>query len=688
MSTMPPTSADEAELRLLLRLDDDALDSVLSKLDAPHEDALFIALACKRLRAAVLRRLAPLEEAHRNTYHLLAAPVRLRTNITGGFASVARVAFVHDCDCTDQTLTAQRVPISVLFRMVQHLPWPFLRCLYFERRACRKWDLVAHPEHRALLAFAALHGRCDILDALFEKIAGNPHSNLLHVRLIRDLCAGGDWPDYGPTSEGVDDWQLLMRVLVRPAIIGGHRRTMEWLVGAIEKLSRKQNVGMLDDQFCWFGPLRLQRSTHTQSVCSYRGAWQTWFKLIRDAARHGHVWLFEDALPRMVQVWMPGRVWAVSLCYTLLVRAFASGHCLGSMAEALTAFCRKWTYQLRNMFLLPHRLHRFDLKDLVDAYPFTEHANPYVLAQHPFRVDGHTRALVQSLTRAVFTPGDEAYCRWVLREAGMDADAKGSDPCDEGFLERSLVALDAEWGFYNKARDRNAVSSLCRIMIRLQLQPSSTRRSTPLHYERQAPAFGTPNSDARSVGILQGFTEEQKLAHDVERHLFSRSPLATEERPGAPNRLQKGVAFVTQRWLENELDARADPMVDREWGNSLHCFTHVPMAMLPVVATLSERYTRNGRRAHLEALGNIVLDMFRVLFGTGTYADHDQDTLLAHARLGYRRQLFSRFAFDAAAEALGLRDYAKRTRAYKVRAELLAAFQQCFDDADAERHTP
>ena len=47
MSTMSPNT--------ILLLDDDALDSVISKLDAPHEDALFFALACKRLRNAILR---------------------------------------------------------------------------------------------------------------------------------------------------------------------------------------------------------------------------------------------------------------------------------------------------------------------------------------------------------------------------------------------------------------------------------------------------------------------------------------------------------------------------------------------------------------------------------------------------------------------------------------------------------
>lgn len=663
----------------VLLLDDDALDSVLSKLDAPHEDALFIALSCKRLLNAVLRRLAPLEAAYRNEYQLLAPPARLRTNITGAFASVARMGFLYGVALKD----AQHVPVSVLFRMVQQLPWPFLRGLYFERRACRKWDLVAHPEHRALLSFAALHGRCDILDALFKKIAGNPHSNLLHVRIIRDLCAGGNWPDYGPTSEGVDDWKRVMRVLVRPAIIGGHRRTMEWLVGVIEKLSRKHNTGMLDDQFCWFGPLRLQRATHTQSVCSYRGAWQTWFKLVNDAARHGQAWLFEDALTRMVQVWMPGKEWVVSLCYTLLVRGFAADHCRGSIAEALTKFCRKNTALLRHMFRVTHTSNPFDLKDLVDAYPFSENAHPHVLAQHPFRIEGHTHARVKSLTGTVFAPGDEAYCRWVLREAGVDADAKEWYR-DKGFLVRSLVALDAEWGFYNKAQDRNACSSLCRIMIRFQLQPMGD--ALP-HYERRAPAFGTPNSDSQLVGILQGWMEEEKLAHDVDMHLFSRSPLATEERPGAPNRIQKGVAYVTQRWLENELDARADPMVDKEWGNSLHCFTHVPMAMLPVVDTLSARYTRDGRHAHLEALGQVVLDMFRSLFATGTYVDHNREALIAHASLGYRRQLFSRAAFDAMSAPLREREYPKSTRAHKVRAELLAAFEQGFDDADAGRAT-
>ena len=52
--------------------------------------------------------------------------------------------------------------------------------------------------------------------------------------------------------------------------------------------------------------------------------------------------------------------------------------------------------------------------------------------------------------------------------------------------------------------------------------------------------------------------------------------------------------------------------------------------------------TRDGRHAHLEALGEVVLDMFRTLFKTGYYPDHDQEALVAHASLGYRRQLFSR----------------------------------------------
>ena len=669
MSTMPPNT--------MLLLDDDALDSVLAKLNAPHEDALFIALVCTRLRDAVLRRLAPLEAAYRDKYQLLTPPERLRTNITGAFTSVARMGYLYKAELKD----AQHVPVSVLFRMVQQLPWPFLRGLYFQRRACRKWDLEAHPEHRALLTFAALHGRCDILDALFKMNFGNPHSHLLHVRLIRDLCAGGDWPDYGPTSEGVSDWKLLMRVLVRPAIIGGHRRTMEWLVNLIETKARKHNTGMLDDQFCWFGPLRLQRSTHTQSVCSYRGAYQTWFRLINDAARHGHEWLFNDALTRMVQVWMPGREWAVSLCYTLLVRAFASEHCLGSMANALVAWCHVNSSMLRYMFRTGRMSSLFDLKDLVDAYPFSDVTNPYVLAQHPFKVDGHTRSLVPKLTQMVFTPGDEAYCRWVVREAGMDANSIGWYR-DNGFLVRSLPMLDKEWGFYNKPQDRTALSSLCRIMMRFQLQPGGDLMP---HYERQAPAFGTSDRDPQSVGIVQGWTEEEKLAFDVNCHAFSRSPLATEERPGAPNRLQKGVAYVTRLWLENELDARDDPMVDREWGNSLHCFVHVPMAMLPVVDTLSARYTLDGRHAHLEALGHVVLDMFCSLYKTGFYTEHDQEPLIAHASLGYRRQLFSRAAFDATLEEWRRIDYAESTSAYKSRAELIAAFQKCFDDADAGR---
>ena len=287
---------------------------------------------------------------------------------------------------------------------------------------------------------------------------------------------------------------------------------------------------------------------------------------------------------------------------------------------------------------------------------------------------------MQELTSVVFVPGDEAYCRWVLREAGVDADAKEWYH-DKGFLVRSLVTLDAKWGFYNEARDHNALSSLCRIMIRFQLQPQG---DVLPHYERQAPAFGTPNTPPQSVGIRgwQGFTEEQKLAHDVDRHLFSRSPLATEERPGAPNRIQKGVAFVMQRWLENELDTRAVPVVDKEWDYSLLCFTHVPMAMLPVVSTLSERYRHNGQHAHLEALGQVLLGMFRSILFMGIYMDHNREALVAHASLGYRRQLFSRAAFDAMLETHHRR-YRKSTRAYKIGAELLAAFQRCFDDADA-----
>ena len=75
--------------------------------------------------------------------------------------------------------------------------------------------------------------------------------------------------------------------------------------------------------------------------------------------------------------------------------------------------------------------------------------------------------------------------------------------------------------------------------------------------------------------------------------------------------------------------------------------------------------------------------MFRSIFDMGTHTDLDREALIAHASLGYRRQLFSRAAFDALLETHHRR-FRNSARAYKIGTELLAAFQRCFDDADAQ----
>lgn len=696
----------------LMGLDDDTLHHVVLSIENVFEDIIFIALACKRLCACVRRILESFETMARHQYPFLpsndgSVPMRLRTDVKGTFSSEARISFFmntwHEQEGrlfpgslitapgSGPDLTGHDVPISVLFRMVEVAPWGYLHEIFFERRCSwdQSWDIFYKKAPRALVTFAAMHGRCDVLDALYS-MDSQPLQRLFEPRIIDEMFACGYCTTNYHHRNWNREWREVIMMLVRPAIIGGHWNVIEWVVRVTQSKRQRRRLPMTISQHCWFGPLRFQLSSH---MPTFKGSVGTLQVLLKDAARAGNVRIFQDAFDRIIALWshsvlssIDERGWILQFCYMLLHRAFGSRSCIGTFVKEITKFCRANTLMLRCMFTVPFdsgEMRPFDLEDLIEG---GQHMREYV--------DPNSEWEYHNLREAVFTPGDQEYNEWLLQEAGLDSSLLGADGCSAapGFLSRSVAHIITGVPWMASLRrvpieDRTVTSTICRILIRSQLQPGGYVRR---HHERRAPAFG-----GRDQRWGEFFAHGSDPFLDVNLQIFDRSPLARI--PGTyirdtrhhqvlemPNALERGKAFLVMRWVENEMEGGPEPFIDEEWSVPWTDFTS--MAMLPVVMTLSDRYTQRGWSYHLALLGKVVLDAMKRLFDELVLrvAEDEQvaNSLVAHINLGYRRNHFSRDQFEAVVATLKLRGACEKV--FAPRRRLVHEMRGCFDVADAE----
>ena len=671
----------------LMELDDDALNHVVSSIENVFEDIVFTALACKRLCACVRRILESFE-------------ITMRTDVKGTFLSEARICFFmnmwHEREGrlfpgslitapgSGPDLTGHDVPISVLFHMVKVAPWDYLHKIFFERQ-CRwdqPWDVFYKKAPRALVTFAAMHGRCDVLDALY-KMELQPLQRLFEPRIIDEMFACGYCTTEYQHENWNKEWREVMMILVRPSIIGGHWNVIEWLVRVTQMKRQRRRLPVTISQHCWFGPLRFQFSTE---VWTFKGSIGTLRVLLEDAARAGNVRIFQDAFNRIVSLWLhcvrssiDEREWIVEFCCLLLHRAFGSCSCIGAFVKEITKICRANSSMLRCMFAGssdPSEFRPFDLEDLIAA---GQHISEYVVP------NSEEWNYNKDLRQAVFTPGDTEYNEWLFQEG------VGTDGCCavSGFISRSVEHIMVlPWTMRRVPIDDCTITStICRVLIRSQLQPGG---DVPGHHERRAPAFGA--CDQR-WGTFFAHGSDPFL--DVNLHVFDRSPLAAI--PGTyikdtrhrqvlemPNALERGKAFVVMRWVENEMEGRSEPLIDEEWSEPWTDFTST--AMLSVVTVLSDRYIQKGWGYHLALLGKVVLDAMKRLFDDlALCVATDEKTaysLIAHVNLGYRRNHFSRDQFEAVVATLQLHGPCEKV--FAPRRRLVDDMRRCFDVADTE----
>tara|TARA_B100000963_G_scaffold141363_1_gene123083 strand:+ start:3088 stop:5196 length:2109 start_codon:yes stop_codon:yes gene_type:complete len=695
---------------MLLTLDDDALILVLTAVDTLRADAIFIALTCKRLLGIVLHMQALLDKEFWGAYCMppstmeRTGPTTVKTHVTGFFASKERLACsqglwlaqkvgwpfpgmtYHGNPSTVQFPDATEIPIPVLYRIVESSQWEVIHRIWFERHGKRAWDLAKHPEHAALVTFAAMTGRCDVLEELYKPGSGgrsnqdNCLSVLFTYSALRDVLAGGSWPQYEAIA-GYATFGRLEEMIFRPATIGCHWSVIQWTVNKLMQKGREHNIGMLNNDFCWFGPLCIQENINRyDGDVGYRCVSNTLQRLIKDAARAGNVRMFREALERIFELWFPTRLWLASLCFKLLVHAFGMRSGLCSVAEELVAICRKHTCELCDMFrVVPHRASpyspppprgSFDLECLIKAKP--------IVRARGFEV------ILRELRQRVFTPGTAEYNAWVLREAGMDPYA---DPwyTTNGFLVRSASRLRQEMISQLAPLGEDLTTATFRIMTRLGMRLSTAVPQDYRHRERHVAKFGGEKRDGWESGVF-----------NLHRHVDSRSPLAIRERPNAPNAHERGMAMLLRRWMLYESGDTTERMRDydpdsSEWPIMVHAFVGSPIATLPVIAELSDRAsaTKNGTLCYY--LERVVTSALRMVM-----TDPDQmvvrrsvtNAYIALADQGYRRKMLTRDQFEqmvmltAQHNAQMGNSLPNKGKEYTA---CIDAMRKCFDAADASR---
>ena len=168
----------------LLDLGDDELECIVGGIQALEQDVVFVALACRRFLAAVRPVIRERDDACRMALHLLpATTVKLCTHVEGMFLSAARMRYcatharslgvTQAMGLVRPSLSPDNLPTGSLWHLIKAAPHHTIMDFYwYERKGYgrrMRFDMGL-LENRALVMFAATHGRMDILYTLERNV--------------------------------------------------------------------------------------------------------------------------------------------------------------------------------------------------------------------------------------------------------------------------------------------------------------------------------------------------------------------------------------------------------------------------------------------------------------------------------------------------------------------------------------
>ncbi len=600
----------------LLDLGDDALELVVRAIDRLDQDVVFVALVCTRLQIALRIVLAERGAALRKELHLLPSPDagKLRTHVEGIFLSEERIRYVRTSPndhmrlgeglfklrqrqggCTLLGLTAtdlavvrpSEVPTGVIWHMVRVAPCSVLmNCFVHDpaHGACHSHlaDCYVHGlgllENRALLKFAAAHGRVDVLEALYPWKNHALRSILLSKDALRALLATT------PPQVSWKPFRQLMETLVLPATRHCQKDVLAWInEKALLEMREELRAYMPECRVLLFGVLRLKRGIldwGEMGGVHHLEFEQQAASMVVLAAEGGFDELFVQALDDILKLWhseghLPESAWIGDACNWLLGHLFGSRIGRGRLIRTVVAWCQEHTSTLRVMMNAREHQEVFDLMQL-------QHLN----GQHDF---------LMSLDE---TEGDVDYYEWLLAdapEAGRDARTS--------WCARARAQM---W-------EEGNVANLC-----------DTIAGITIHWQRRA--------KPQTVPALW----EQRNCRCAPEDFVYASRLMESTCALAPTTRQKGIAHVMERYMRELLSHRGMFGCFPHWVDGFH---EASAAMLPVVERLIDEFGKKGCRGR--SVLRIMLRE-AIEHALTTYRGHREDVLVALADLCYRRGLLTR----------------------------------------------
>ena len=593
MTTTTPTPVH------LLDLADDVLGCIVNSIEALEQDVVFVALACRRLLAALRTIVRERDIALRTALHLLPAPVvKLCTHVEGLFLSAARMQYcaaharslgvTQAMGLVRPSLSPDNLPTGSLWHLIKAAPFRTIMDFYwyecegFDRRMRFDMGLL---ENRALVMFAAAHGRMDILYTL-ERGVPNQLDEVL-------FAPSAIMPVLGITSVGPPctkrHFHSLMTMLVRPAVRHQQHEVLAWIEERALRILHYKGVHAKTDVIT-FGGVRVHKdffnvswSPMAQDVAHQFG------QLVEDAARAGNTAVFARALRGIKLMWAKEPAGWISRFFLWMVgTVFAVRAGSGAVVRLLLDWRNENTGTVCAMggFIPGHRL---DLLDVVQMFD-DDFVGP----------------------DTVFCLGDADYYAWLLEESQ-------TVPQGQSFLGRWVSEMGQEDDFCP-----SAPLATCDSLV------GSADRQRQHARGHASILEGLPRLVAEPAGRWGNRLSPETYAFY--------SPLAQRAHALAPTRFELGIARVMEHWLHCILYG-GHTMIFTAYGqNVILGVAMAGTAMLPVYKRLVDRFA--GHKAALKELGFTIL--VHLEHALSSARGHCEAFVVSLADFGWRHGLLKR----------------------------------------------